>query len=190
MVTDTFIEGFEPGSQGNTSDDSITQYAGIWHQFDEAKTAAQGSIQQGDRTISCIHRSYYIDVVRNLEWLARQREENRFPAFVLFEDAEQLAKDARDISSIDFVDDQVELAIWVRLSIFTQFFKDTILQREMHLAVDSLRPKPFQKIFISIRRMEAAHPDHAMRFVVISKNKGFLITCKLFERCAKAGTRH
>src|SRR6266566_7104028 len=189
MVTNTFIEGFEPGSQGNTAYDSITQYTGIWHQFDKAKTAAQGSIQQGDRTISCIHRSYYIDVVRNLEWLARQREENRFPAFVLFENAEQFTKNARDVSSIDFVDDQVELAIWYCLSIFTEIFKDTILQREMHLAVDSLRPKPFQKIFISIRGMEAAHPDHAMRIVVISKNKNFLFTCKLIERCAKAGTR-
>src|SRR5947209_13146399 len=190
MVTNTFIEGFEPGSQGNTTDVGITQYTGIGHQFDKAKTAAKRSIQQGDRTISCIHRSYYIHVVWNPEWLSRLREENRFPAFVLFEDAEQLAKDARDVSSIDFVDDQVELAIWVRLSIFTQFFKDTILQREMHLAIDSLRPKPFQKIFISIRRMEAAQPDQAMRIVVISKNEGLLITCKLFERCAKAGTRH
>src|SRR5712691_3091658 len=111
MVTNTFIEGFEPGSQGNTSDDSITQYTGIGHQFDKAKTAAKGSIQQGDRTISCIHRSYYIDVARNPERLPRQREQNRFPAFVLFEDTEQFAKDAWDVSSIDFIDDQVELAI-------------------------------------------------------------------------------
>src|SRR2546421_1663833 len=189
MVTNTFIEGFEPGSQRNTSYDSIAQYAGIWHQFDEAKTAAQGSIQQSDRTISCIHRSNYIDVVRNPERLSRQREQNRFPAFVLFKDAEQFTKDARDISSIDFVDDQVELAIWHGLGIFTKIFKDTILQREMHLAVDSLRPTPFQKIFISICRMEAAHPDQAMRIVVLSKNKGFLFTCKLIEWYAKAGTR-
>src|SRR5437660_12814390 len=115
MVTNTFIEGFEPGTQGNTAYGSITQYTGIWHQFDETKTAAQGSIQQGDRTISCIHRSYYIDVVRNLEWLTRQREQNRFSAFVLFEYAEQFTKNARDVSSIDCVDDQGEFANWAGL---------------------------------------------------------------------------
>ena len=168
----------------DTSYSGITEYAGIRHQFDEAETPPECGIQQCNRAISSIHRSDHIHVVWNPEWLPCQWEKYCFTTFILLEHTQEFPKDARDISSIDFVDDQIEPVIWPGISILTDFFEDTISQGEMHLTVDGLWSKPFEKIFVSIGWMETTEPNHA----VIPKNTGFLFTGQLLKRLAKACT--
>ena len=86
--------------------------AGVGQQRLEVETAAQRRVQQGQRTIRCVHRADDVDVGGHRELLAGVRQDHlhrrraavQRVTLVGFDQGDQLTEDLADVAPVDFID--------------------------------------------------------------------------------------
>ena len=100
------------------------------NEVEEMKAAAQGEVNQGDGAISGVHRADQVDVGRNAETLTGIGQ--RHVPLAIFQEQHQLAKDARDVATIDLVNDKNMGLIWIRLGNLAETAKDAGSRRIVH----------------------------------------------------------
>jgi hypothetical protein len=86
-------------------DRGTLQHLGVRQELDERETPTQRGIEQPDAPVRGVHRCDDEDVRRDEERLAAVGQEDTDPALVELEEGDELAENLRDITPVDFVDE-------------------------------------------------------------------------------------
>jgi len=185
MFTDAGVERVEPLAQRNGSARNRAGQRGrIRHQFKETETPAQRGIEQGDGTIRRIHGADDQDIGRHGESFARQRQNHFLSALVLFKQRQQFAKNARDVATIDFVNEENELMVGTR-RVMAEFLENAVALGKDQLAPRAqLWPVALNKILIPVSRVERATAQPAGSGAVAGDGR-FLFRREVFKQTTK-----
>jgi hypothetical protein len=87
------------------------------------------------------------------------RQQYAFVSFILFDYRQHFTKDSRYITSIYFIDYQIEIVCWILLCIEAHPFHYPVLELENHLIIDGFWTITFEKVLVSVRRVKGTYPD-------------------------------
>ena len=106
VLEDALVQLEQERIERQPVDRGALQHLGVGEEFDERETPAQRGIEQPDAPVRGVHRPDDKDVRWDGERLAAVGQEDTDPAFVEFEEGDELAEDLRDVAPVDFVDEQ------------------------------------------------------------------------------------
>jgi hypothetical protein len=86
-----------------------------------------------------------------------------------------------NIAPVDFVDDQIVAQVRMSGRIFTESPEQAFAEMKAEHPVGGNRTITFDKVFIAIGGMKAAHPHQPSLGITIAKNQTSFLFCKLIK---------
>ena len=121
----------------------------------EGKATAQGIIQKGKAAVGSIHHADDIEIIRHGEQFVFVKQTDFFVPLVCFDEHEEFPEDFAEVSTINFVDNEIVVIVAVITRFRTKFVERSRLQGK---AVFS-RAMSHDEVLVGIALVELYHHD-------------------------------